>query len=291
MNYRQIEIFGMVMRMGTASRAAELLNITQPAVSRSLADLEAEIGFPLFDRVRNRLLPTPEAELFYRDVEDSFRGMDRLRTSAAWIRDRGAGEIRVASLSALSFSIVPRAIAAFRLAFPDIRVTLHVLWSRDVRDRVASGQFDLGLAADEINTTGVQCQRFITHRVMCAVPLGHPLEGRKMIRLSDLEGEPLIGYAPEDRLRQKLDVGFRDAGIVPHVVVETTYAATLCALVAAGVGIGFISALAARGLECSRMKLVPLDFAITSKCLLILPPDRQKSQHVRAFIDCLLAAR
>lgn len=291
MNHRQVEIFAMVMKSGTASRAAELLNITQPAVSRSLSELEAEIGFPLFDRVRNRLLPTPEALLFYRDVEASFQGMDKLRTSAAWIRDRGAGEIRMASLSALSSSVVPRAISWFRAKHPDIRVTLHVLWSRDVRDRVASGQFDVGLAADEIDVSGIHYQNFINHRALCAMPAGHRLCGLEVVRPRDLEGEDLVSYVPEDRLRKQIDVTFRDAGVAPRIVVETIYASSICSLVSAGVGVGFVTAHAAGGLDCSKIVLRPFEPAVGSRSLLIMPFDRQKSQHLRAFIDCLLAAR
>src|SRR6266446_6426297 len=134
------------MKTGTASRAAETLGITQPAVSRSLAQLESAVGFSLFARVRNRLVPTPEAKQLYRDVESTFRGIDSLRASAARIRDRGSGEIRVATLAALSSSLVPRAVRHFQKKHQTVRVTLHVLLSRHVRDVVASGQFDLGLA-------------------------------------------------------------------------------------------------------------------------------------------------
>lgn len=291
MNHRLVEIFAMVMRSGTASRAAELLDISQPAVSRAIAELEQHVGFPLFDRVRGRLLPTPEAALFYRDVEASFRGMDTLRASAAWIRDQGAGEIRIASLSALSASVVPKAISRFRCEHPGVRVTLHVLWSRDVRDRVASGQFDLGLAADEIDVSGVQYQNFINHRSLCAIPVGHPLCSRQVIRPQDLENEDLVIYVPEDRSRQQIDAAFREAGVTPRIAVETIYASTICSLVSAGIGVGFVTAHAAAGLDCSRLVLRNFEPAIGFRSLLLMPLERRKSQHLRAFIDCLLEAR
>ena len=95
MNNRQVEAFAAVMKSGTASRASEFLGVSQPAVSRMIAELEQSIGFALFDRVRSRLIPTPEGKLFYAEVEASFRGMDALRKAAARLRDRGSGEIRV----------------------------------------------------------------------------------------------------------------------------------------------------------------------------------------------------
>src|SRR5687768_1291094 len=91
LNFRQLEVFRAVMTSGSASRASELLGVTQPAISRSVADLEAAVGFSLFDRVRGRLVPTPEGQMFFRDVNASFAGLDRLRSAAARIRDFGSG--------------------------------------------------------------------------------------------------------------------------------------------------------------------------------------------------------
>ena len=249
------------------------------------------MGFSLFDRVRNRLVITPEAKLFYRDVEASYRGIDTLRASAARIRDQGAGQIRVASLSALGSSVVPKAIASFKRKHPGIGVTLHVLSSRDVRNCIMSGQFDIGLAADEIDVTGVLHQNFVTPRAMCALPAGHALCDRKVITPEDLKGIPIVGYVPEDRSRQRMEMIFADAGVELSFVVETIYASTVCALVAVGVGVGFVSSYATGGVDISRIVLRPFDPPIFTRALLILPQDRPKSRLVRDFINCLLAAR
>jgi DNA-binding transcriptional LysR family regulator len=291
MNLRQIEIFAAVMKLGTASRAAEQLGVTQPAVSRAIAELERSVRFTLFARVRSRLIPTPEANLFYKDVQASFRGLDTLRAGAARIRDQGSGEIRVASLSALASSLVPKAIRRFRDMHPLVRVTLHVLWSRDIRDRVASGQFDVGLAADEIDTSGVFHQPFVSPRAFCAIPLDHALSAREVITPADLQNEPIIAYVPEDRGRQRMDMIFDDAGVVPNIVAETIFAATICSLVSQGIGVGFVSPYAVGGVDCSRIALRRFEPPLYIKSLLILPLDRPKSQLVRDFIDCLMAER
>ncbi|MBC7800259.1 MAG: LysR family transcriptional regulator, partial [Gemmatimonadaceae bacterium] len=96
LSFRQLEAFHAVMIGGSASRAAELLGISQPAVSRAIAELEQGTGFALFDRVRGRLVPTPEGRLFFAEVDVSFTGLDRLRAAAARIRDFGSGAIRIA---------------------------------------------------------------------------------------------------------------------------------------------------------------------------------------------------
>lgn len=291
MNSRQLEIFAAVMKAGTISRAAELLGITQPGVSRTIAVLERSVGFLLFDRVRNRIIATPEAKLFYAQVQASFLGMDTLRATAARIRDHGAGQLRVGSLSALGSSLVPKAVRRFREKRPDIAVTLMVLPSRDVRDGVASGAFDIGLAADEIDISGVLHQPFVQPRVLCALPLGHPLAEKELIGPLDLHGIPFIAYVPEDRARQRLDRIFAEAGTEPDIVVETIYASTVCALVAEGIGVGLVSPYAVAGADPTRLVLRPFEPAVHSKSLLILPLDRPKSRLVRDFIDCLMEAR
>ncbi|WID97854.1 LysR substrate-binding domain-containing protein [Bosea vestrisii] len=291
MNSRQLETFAAVMKAGTISRAAELLGVTQPGVSRAIAELERSLGFMLFDRIRNRIVATPEGKLFYAQVQASFLGMDTLRATAARIRDHGAGQLRVGSLSALGSSLVPRAVRRFRDRRPDIAVTLMVLPSRDVRDGVASGAFDIGLAADEIDTSGVLHQPFVQPRALCAMPLGHPLAEKELIKPADLDGVPFVAYVPEDRARQRLDRIFAEAGVKPRIVVETIYAATVCALVAEGVGIGLVSPYAVAGADPSRLVLRPFEPEVQSRSLLILPLDRPKSQLVRDFIDCLMEVR
>lgn len=218
--------------------------------------------------------------------------MDKIRSAAARIRDHGAGQIRVGSLLALGSSLVPKAVRRFRDKRPDTAVALMVLPSRDVRDGVAAGEFDLGLAADEVDLSGLVHQPFVSPRASCAIPVGHPLTEREIITPHDLSGVNFVAYVPEDRARQRLDLIISEAGAAPpRVVVETIYAATVFALVAEGVGVGLISPYAMSSFDLSRIVLRPFEPAVHSKSVLLLPSDRPKSQLVREFIDCLTAER
>lgn len=292
MNSRQLETFVAVIKAGTISRAADLLGVSQPGVSRTIADLETSVGFLLFDRVRGRIVPTPEGRLLYDEVAASFRGMDKIRSAAARIRDHGAGQIRVATLSALGSSLVPKAVSRFRRQRPDTTVTLMVLPSRDVRDGVANGEFDLGLAADEVDVSGLVHQPFASPRASCAIPLGHPLAKLDTITPQDLACVDFIAYVPEDRARQRFELILSQASVAPpRTIVETIYTTTVFALVAEGVGVGLVSPYAISGLDQSRIVLRPFEPAVQNKSILLLPPDRPKSQLVRDFIDCLMSER
>lgn len=291
MNFRQLETFRAVMVSGSASRASELLGITQPAVSRSIAELEESLGFALFDRVRGRLVPTPEGQLFFKDVAASFAGLDRLRSTAARIRDFGSGSLRIASLSALGSTLVPRAIRTFRKSHPNVAITLQVLLSSSVRELVANQQFDIGLAADEVDLAGVEHRMFQSSRAVCAIPPGHPLAAKDVIRPADLHEVPFIALSPEDRARARLTAALEQAGSKPQIVVETPFSQTVCALALEGVGLGLVNPPSTDGFAERGLVFRKLEPAIYFNTYLLFRPDSQRAQLVKRFTTALLNAR
>ncbi|MGO1076482.1 LysR substrate-binding domain-containing protein [Inquilinus sp. CA228] len=288
MNIRHVEIFRAVMTNGTASRAAEVLRVSQPAVSKAIQELERFIGFSLFHRIKGRIIPTAEAQLFFREVEQTFAGLAQLRNAAARIRDFGSGELRIACLSALSTNVMPKALQAFLARHPNVAITFQARMSSLVRDLVASGQFDLGLAADEIDQTGVEARPFARYRVEVALPAGHRLEQLTVIRPSDLHGENFIALAPEDTTRQEADRLFAEAGARPKVVLETPYSTTICAMVQAGIGVGLVNRITAEVYLNQGLSLRPFEPALHFRTLLLLPPNRQPSLILQDFIDELV---
>lgn len=291
MNIRHIEIFRAVVTNGTASRAAEVLRISQPAVSKAIQELEREIGFALFHRIKGRILPTTEAQLFFKEVELTFAGMAQLRNAAARIRDFGSGEVRIACLSALSTNVLPKALHAFLKRHPNVAVTFQARMSSLVRDLVASGQFDLGIAADEIDQTGVEARPFARYRVEAALPAGHRLAALEVIRPQDLHGEDFIALAPEDTTRQEAERHFAEAGARPKILLETPYSTTVCAMVQAGIGVGLVNRLTAEIYLDRGLVLRPFEPAIYFRTLMLLPPNRQPSRILQDFIDELMKVK
>lgn len=291
MNVRQIETFDAVMKVESISRAAEILNVTQPVVSRTISDLESSIGFQLFERARNRIVPTPEARRFYGDVSSLYQGFEALRNSAARIRDAGTGQIRLAVIPALGYDLVPRALRHFHEAHPSVTVNLTVVHSRGVREGVAAGEYDVGLAADETDAAGVTRQPFASSRVVCIVPNDHPLSRLDVIRPEHVHGERFIGYSPEDRNGRHVLQSLEDCGASPIVVMETPNAGTICALVSEGLGIGLVTPYALSGLSQRRLVVKPFEPAIYCKTTVLLPVDRPKSLLVRTMIDSMLVCR
>jgi DNA-binding transcriptional LysR family regulator len=291
MNLRDIDIFHAIMQSGGASNAAELLDISQPAVSRALAALEREIGFSLFDRIKGRLVPTREGQLFHQDVRASFAGLNRLKLRAAQIREVGEGSLNIASLSALGHGVVPRAITAFIQKHPSVRVAYQVRTSNIVRDLVASGRADIGLAADEVDTTGVLHSVFTTPRAVCVIPEKHPLARREQITPSDLLDAPLLTLSPDDTVRRAFDKAFADAGLQPRIVVETPYSLSIAILASQGAGIGLCNPMAIADNMVRGIVVRPFEPAIHFRALLLRPAGGLSSVIVSDFLHELYQAR
>lgn len=286
MNFRQIEAFNAVMAVGTTTRAAALLRVSQPAVSRLLGQLEHATKLRLFDRVNGRLIPTQEGLLFHREVARSFTALDRLRTAASDIRSYGTGSLRIAALPALGFSLIPRAIARFLQQHPEhVSVMLETGNSDVVRELVASGQFDIGFAAEEIETAGVMSEVFATPPAVCVLPRHHRLATRAIIEAGDLGKENFVALSRTDRARRRIDAMLQAAGVEPRIVVETHYALSICQLVQAGTGLGLINPYSLEGVSSGELAVRPFVPRVSFRTLMLFPPQRATSELASGFAE------
>lgn len=285
MNLALIETFSAVMKTGSTTRAAALLGISQPAVSRALRRLEDTTRLRLFDRAGPRLIPTPEAALLHQELLRAEIGLDRLRQVVARMRDVGTGVLKVASAAATGLHFMPKVICAFLATRPNVALTFRVESSATVRELVASGQFDLGVCADEIDTSQLIAEPFTTFPGVCVMPEDHPLCARARIVPQDLEGLALVGLAPEDTARRTLQSCLDAAGVRCRQVIETPFSASVCQLVLEGAGVGLVNALTYVSGNFGALGLVARPFVpeIVFRSLIILPPQRAPSQIVRDF--------
>lgn len=285
MNFRQIEAFKAVMACGTTTRAAEILRVSQPAISRLLAELERATRLKLFERGKGRITPTAEGHAFYDEVRRAFIGLEQLHFAAENIRSFSSGTLRIASLPALGHAFLPRVVGAFCARNPGLSVVLHIHSSETVKTLVQSGQFDLGFAADEIEGAGVKARLFTNPDAVCVLPSAHGLTRKPALTPQDLADERFISLASEDAARARIDRVFDAAKIRRRIVVETQYTATICNLARGGAGIGLINPFALIGLDRAGLTVLPFKPAVKFRTLLITPPSGLVPQIAQAFID------
>lgn len=290
MNPAHIDLFRAVLRYGGMSRAAAALGIGQPHVSRAVAQLEADLGFPLFLRGHGSALPTREGEAFAREVERSWAGLDHLRDAARQIRETGTGPLRVACQPALAGGLLPRAVRRLCAESPGARVAVHVLSPDTIWSWVASGRCDLGLARPRAGIAGVTAEPFLAVDAVCVLPRRHALAGRRTITVQDLAGEPLIAGAA-GAFQQAVEERFARAGLAPRFVHTAQYTLARCGLVAEGLGLAVVDPLAARALGGLPVVLRPFGPALSIVTMLLRPAGRPPERLAERLVALLEAER
>jgi DNA-binding transcriptional LysR family regulator len=174
-NLRQLEAFRATIRCGSITRAAEMLHISQPSVSRLIADLEESAGFPLFVRVGRGLTPTVEGRHFYNGVEGMFVGIDRLQELAKSIRTSQGGTISIGAIQSIATIELPKAISRLYNENPDVEFVVQSRNTPAILDAVQMRQLDLGIVGREPDYAGVEVLFQTSVAYVCLIPEDHRL--------------------------------------------------------------------------------------------------------------------
>lgn len=282
LNLRQVEAFRAVMMAGQITAAAELLSITQPAVSRLIRDFEHATRLRLFERRGNQITPTPEAIALWQEVDRSFVGLRRIATVADEISRHAAGTLRIAAMPALASGIMPRFLGRFLRDKPNLRVALNGMPSTMVIEAVAGGQAEIGYADGTLGLPGFA----ISPRSLAAVvamPADHPLAARGVIHPEDLTGERMITLEPGTIFAMRVEVAL--IGIARQTSIETRLSHTALSLVSEGAGIAIIDPSSAAEFTGRGIVTRPFATFIEAGFLTI----RSASQSQSDLIDCFQA--
>ncbi|MDR6820998.1 DNA-binding transcriptional LysR family regulator [Neorhizobium sp. 2083] len=243
---REIEAFAAVMSHGTTTKAADALNITQPAVSKMLVNLTNKAGFPLFRNHRQRLIPTPEAHMLYAEVQRMFETVRGISTAAKEIRELRSGRLNITALPAFGLTLLPSIVASFTREYPDVAVTIDIRSSSTIVQRASRNQLDIGVAAEVNDETSSVVRRTLTATPpVCIMPKGHPLSRLSVIQADDLDGLDFVSLGSGDPMRRQLDALCEERGIKRSLKVEAALSNTCVNLVANGVGVSVIDRLSA----------------------------------------------
>jgi DNA-binding transcriptional LysR family regulator len=290
MSLRHIEAFRTVMITGSMTEAARRMHTSQPHISRLIAQLEEIAQFPLFDRNGSRLTPTLDGSRFYQEVEKTFIGLDGLQSAVVNIRAFGAGRLSVAAMPRLAGGLLTRIVARFKAAHPEVMVSIHSGTASSVHDWVKSGMCDAGLAMLYTEPSDIQVEPILSTRCVAVLPRAHRLAKRARLEPADFAGEPFISFPRGSALGSRIDQIFSAAGVERKIAVETDLGASVCTLVAAGLGLGLINPLAAREeSEISDIEVRPFTPALPVTIALLYPPYHARSRLVDAFDACARA--
>ncbi|WP_172339535.1 LysR substrate-binding domain-containing protein [Novosphingobium sp. SG751A] len=281
-NLRQIEAFKAVIENGTVSRGAEVLNISQPAMSKLIAHLEMDTGLKLFDRVKKRLAPTEHAMRLYKEVERIFAGVRQVESAIDVIRRQNQGRLVIGVIPALSGNFIQRVTARFLAGNTNVFCELRSLSSTQVVDRVLARKLDVGVINGRVDNPYLTCEPLMEHALVCVMPIGHPLSRKHRVEPADLDNIAFIGFDAEVYIGQLVDRMIEASGIRPNVVVSATMSLPVCEMVAAGLGVSLVHPLMLSGLE-DRVAVRPFGPDIKFKFQLCRNPEDRNAKLMQAF--------
>jgi len=282
-NLRHIEIFHAVMTAGNLTEAARLLHTSQPTVSRELARFEKVIGLTLFERSRGRLHPTVQGLRLFEEVQRSWYGLDRIVSAAESLREFRQGELSIVCLPVFSQSFLPLLLQPFLARYPEVSLNVVPQESPLLEEWLSAQRHDLGLTETLSTPAGTERTPLLTLNEVCVLPAGHPLAQRKVLTPQDFQGENYISLSQSDSYRQLLDALFSEHQVKRRMVVETHSAASVCAMVRAGVGVSVVNPLTALDYASSGVVVRPFSIAVPFTVSLIRPLHRPASALVDAF--------
>lgn len=286
LNFRQIEAFHAVMLAGTTTGAAQMLRTTQPSVSRLLAQVQQASGLKLFDMERGRLRPTREAKDLFDTVQRHFVGLERIEDRVAAMRRSGSGVLRLACTPALGLGVLPGAIETFAQRYPEVHINMQTVGSQYLREGLLHGTYDLVVTTAPMDGAQLEMQALHESAAVCVMRPDHPLAAQPSVDIMDLDGRRLLVLNADDDVYLQLRGAMQEHQAQPASEIETTYSSTICALAAAGSGLGVVNPYIA-AVFADRLAIRPFTPRLPVRVSMGYPAQTAPSSVTEAFVEIL----
>ena len=286
---KPLRAFCQVARLGSISRAADALFLSQPAVTLQLQALERELGVRLLERSGRRLTPTREGDLLYAMARPLVEGLDGLAASfREQVRGLDAGELNVAAGSSTILYLLPGIVEAFRERHPDVRLSLHNVTGASGLDLLRSDGVDLAVGSMLDVPADLSYSPVYRFEPMLIMPLDHPLAGKRDLRLEDLSPYGLI--LPPKRLTtyRLVDLVFQQNRVPYTVALEVGGWEVIKQYVAMGLGISIVTAICLTEADRQRLATRSLARWFPSRSYgIVMRKGKFLSPQARAFVELI----
>lgn len=240
MELNQLEYFLTVVRMQHVTRAAEVLSITQPALSHSLAKLEEELGVQLFERSGRNVKLNRYGRTFAARVSNALQEIRRGKEEIAELTDPESGVLSLAFGNILGTHFIPELVHRFQEKYPNIRFELYQGTSTQTQQLLEEGQCDLNITSPGSGAADIVRETLFVADLYAVVPASHRLAAKEAIGLKELAEEPFIGIHRDCGLRGTVDTISRTHQFFPQVKYSAEDLVTVAGFVAAGLGVSLL---------------------------------------------------
>ncbi|RIA37953.1 DNA-binding transcriptional LysR family regulator [Hephaestia caeni] len=261
---------------GNLARAAERENIAVSAVSRRISDFESRYGVRLLDRHDRGVSVTPDGAAMLDRVAHAVELLEQIARDLQEIREGVRGNVRLrAHTTAILSGSLPARMADFLERYPRVEVELDEGTSFDIIHAVRVGVCDLGLISGTVASEGVELIPWMDDELVAVLPAGHPLAAKEALSLSDLVTEPFVGMQRDSSLLALYRTQAQTSGQTLHERVHATSFESVRSMVAAGVGVGILPAVACVPAAQGRIAFRRLDEPWAHRPLMLCVRDRQ----------------
>ena len=291
LNFHQLYIFYAVASHHSFSRAAESLNITQPAVSIQVQELEKFLGAALFHRRTRGLRITEVGETVFAYAQQIFSLSGKLLETLEEIHNLQTGRLSLGASTTPGEYLLPMAVGRFRQLYPGISVDLYIANTRTITQRILNQELDLGMVGSH-PTVGQEELGFIDYMedeiVLVAAPT-HPLAQASSVTAQQVVDAGLILREPGSATRNTAEQYFGQLGITPMAALSLGSNQALKQAAMAGGGVAVISRMGVTAeVRAGMLVTLPVvDWDCRRSLTLIYPRDRQLSPSKRAFLEYL----
>ena len=284
MRLRHIEVFHAIMQAGTISGAAQLLHISQPAVTKVLQHCEMQLDLLLFDRLRGKLYPTPEAHRLFVEIDKLNRDLVGIRRLVVNLRKGASEQLRLVATPTLGAEVIPAAMVPWCRAFPNSQCSLATNHTREIVAALLLGEADLALSLQNPRHPGIKAELLASGWMMALCPLGSPeAAGSGPLNIADMSTE-LIGLASDDPLAAVVQSTAAAQDLTPfsRLTVQTYQLARV--LVEAGVGMTIVDPFTAASANRERLVLRQLAPAVPVHLYLLTSANAPLAQSARRLV-------
>ncbi len=286
---RQLQIFDAVMRRQSFTRAADVLHLTQPAVSMQMRQLEEQVGVPLFDQVGKQIQPTDAGRELHRHAIIIAAKMQDLSAAMEEFSGLRRGELDLVVASTANY-FAPKLIAAFCNQHVKVQVRLQVSNQERILDMLTTSNKDLAIMGQPPKDSELVAQTFLDNPLVVIAAPTHPLAAKNRIMLKHLERETFITREPGSGTRKAAERHFSRYGVEFHSVMEMSSNEAIKQAVEAGLGLGILS-LHTLELELAMQRLAVLNverFPIMRQWFVVHRKGKRLSTVAQAFLDFLI---
>jgi DNA-binding transcriptional LysR family regulator len=290
LNLRQLQTFITVARLGSFTRAAHLLHLSQPALTKQLRQLEETLGVKLLDRNTRTVELTGIGKELAPVVDQLLREIEAVVVNTKELAEKSRGVTRIAALPSICSTILPKAVAQFKKLYPGISVILKDILAQRLVTMVKADEVDFGIGSLNGADPEIQFTLLLTDRIVVVFPPGFALERKRVIQLNDLIGLPLILMDKESSVRRLVDKAFESIGKFAVPAFEATYMSTAAGMVHAGLGVALLPSSAVETGELTGLCCRPIKHpALVREIGIIQKAGRSLSPAAESFVKSLKA--